>query len=105
MEEASQLADRVMIMDCGRIILGGAPQRLIREQMETYVLQVSGLAATPEIPAGVRHERQSDVDLFYADSEEPLRQIRDSLPRERVELRYTNLEDVFFKVTGRGLSE
>jgi lipooligosaccharide transport system ATP-binding protein len=105
MEEAQALADRVMIMDGGRVILGGAPSALIEEHMERFVLQASGQGGAPAAVDGIRHEQVGDADYFYSPEEEPLRRLSESLPLENVVLRYANLEDVFLKFTGRGLKE
>jgi lipooligosaccharide transport system ATP-binding protein len=105
MEEAQALADRVIIMDGGRIILCGGPAQLIDEHLERFVLQATGLEQRPVLPAGVRHEQVGDADYFYSSNEEPLRELSAALPPGAVVLRPANLEDVFFKFAGRGLSE
>jgi lipooligosaccharide transport system ATP-binding protein len=105
MEEAEQLADRVMIMDRGRVILSGPPKALIADHLERYVLQASGLSALPALNGDIRHEHSGDADYFYANSEEPLRRLYDELPTPYVVLRHANLEDVFLRFTGRGLHE
>jgi len=105
MEEAQQLSDRVLIMDRGRIILAGPPKDLIAQHLERYVLQVSGLAAPPPVPAGVRHERAGDTDYFYSHAEAPLQALYDALATPYALLRHANLEDVFLRFTGRGLHE
>lgn len=105
MEEAQQLSDRVMIMDRGKIILGGDPNELIEQHLERYVLQASGLAESPTVNGDVRHERAGDADYFYSRSEEPLQRLYESVPTKHVVLRHANLEDVFLKFTGRGLNE
>ncbi len=105
MEEAQQLADRVLIMDRGRIILDGAPNQLIQDHLERYVLEVAGLAERPQMDGNVRHERAGDVDYFYCGSELPLQELCGRLSGRHVLLRHSNLEDVCLKFTGRGLSE
>lgn len=105
MEEAQQLSDRVMIMDRGRIILGGAPAALISEHLERYVLQTSGLPAVPAFDGDVRHERAGDADYFYSRDESTLQALHERLASPYAVLRYANLEDVFLKFTGRGLHE
>jgi len=105
MEEAQALADRAIIMDRGRIILGGPPTQLVEEQMERFVLQAAELDHLPDLSDGVRHEQVGDADYFYSDREEPLRALAGELPPRGVVLRHSNLEDVFFKTTGRGLTE
>jgi len=105
MEEAQALAERVMIMDGGKVILTGEPSALIEEHMERFVLQTSGLNGAPEVEPGIRHEHVGDADYFYSHEEAPLRRLSNSLPIRDVVLRYANLEDVFLKFTGRGLKE
>ncbi len=105
MEEAQNLADRVMIMARGKLILCGEPAALIEGHLERYVLQTSGLSKTPPLDGEVRHEQVGDADYFYSNREEPLRRLSDSMPVRDVIFRYANLEDVFFKFTGRGLNE
>jgi lipooligosaccharide transport system ATP-binding protein len=104
MDEAQQLSDRIMIMDHGRVILSGRPQELIEQHLERYVLQASGLDSLPSLNADVRHERVSDTDYFYSNSEPPLQELYRRLAQNAV-LRHANLEDVFLKFTGRGLHE
>jgi lipooligosaccharide transport system ATP-binding protein len=105
MEEAQQLADRVLIMDRGRIILSGPPNDLIEEHLERYVLQASGLEATPALNGEIRHEKAGDADYFYSDTESRLQALHAQLGTKHAVLRHANLEDVFLKFTGRGLSE
>jgi len=49
--------------------------------------------------------RAGDADYFYSDDEGPLRELYEHLPTKNAVLRHANLEDVFLKFTGRGLSE
>jgi len=105
MEEAQQLAERVLIMDHGRIILDGAPNTLIQNHLERYVLEASGLCRPPTPLAGIRHERAGDVDYFYSHEEPPLQELHRRLGNGQALLRHANLEDVFLKFTGRGLHE
>jgi len=105
MEEAQQLSERVMIMDHGQIIRSGEPNTLITHHLERYVLQASGLAEIPALDGKVRHEHAGDADYFYSNAEEPLQALYDALPTRHVVLRHANLEDVFLKFTGRGLSQ
>jgi len=105
MEEAQQLADRVMIMDRGRIILRGPPNELIETHLERYVLQASGLPELPALDGDIRHEHAGDADYFYSHAEQPLQELYERLPTRYAILRHANLEDVFLKFTGRGLNE
>jgi lipooligosaccharide transport system ATP-binding protein len=105
MEEAQQLSDRVLIMDHGRIIVGGPPNELIEQHLERYVLQASGLDEVPPVNGDIRHERAGDADYFYSHREQPLQELHERLATRYAVLRHANLEDVFLKFTGRGLNE
>lgn len=105
MEEAQQLADRVLIMDQGQILLSGAPRDLIETHLERYVLQVSGINEVPPLEPAIRREHSGDADYYYSHDEAVLRQLYDHFNTPYAVLRHANLEDVFLKFTGRGLSE
>jgi lipooligosaccharide transport system ATP-binding protein len=47
MEEAERLCDRVMVMDHGKIMADAPPKQLIKDEIETHVLEVH--AATDEL--------------------------------------------------------
>jgi lipooligosaccharide transport system ATP-binding protein len=105
MEEAQQLADRVMIMDKGQILLSGSPSDLIKEHLERYVLQISGVDSIPALADDIRHEHAGDADYFYARDESSLQRLYDQFNTPYAVLRHANLEDVFLKFTGHGLNE
>jgi lipooligosaccharide transport system ATP-binding protein len=113
MEEAAQLCDRLVIMHEGRILVEGAPRALIARQTSPQVVEVfeppaaalpalEGLAARAE-----RVERLPDRWLLYTrEGDELLAAVRAVVPdRGAVWLRGGTLEDVFLRLTGRGLLE
>lgn len=110
MEEAERLCERIAIIDHGRIVAEGAPNALIREHIEPWVLELRGPAALAwgrEQGAAVarRSEEVGDTLLLYADAEGPL---LEALPAETAldyHGRRANLEDVFLKLTGRELRD
>jgi lipooligosaccharide transport system ATP-binding protein len=109
MEEAAQLCDRLVVMDEGSIIKEGVPGKLVGDEIGREVIEIR--IAKDEDDKLVRlfgtascgHERAGDTFYFYcADGREIMKKI--------VDLGYTNvlnrpatLEDVFLKLTGRGL--
>ncbi len=115
MDEAEQLADRLVIMDHGRIIAEGSPRELIERHVTREVLEVrfgSGRqpAATdallalglPEVDAveglaerAIVHTRDAQATLDALDR-------HDLRPRGHLTRRAT-LEDVFLRLTGRQL--
>ncbi|MBK9973773.1 MAG: ATP-binding cassette domain-containing protein [Planctomycetes bacterium] len=130
MDEAEQLCDRLVIMDKGKIVAQGAPKALIREHVSSHVVEVAvsaqsgrlqsnGRVETPGVSSdGVvasvseltsmakRHEQHHDRLLLYVDNgEEVVTRAAQLLPDAETLLRRSTLEDVFLKITGRGLIE
>ncbi len=108
MEEAEQLADRVGILDRGRLIAEGSPAALIRETLPAWTLEFgsgdSGEAAAV-LAARARVEEHGDRVYVFHDEEARLRRWLGELDLGAAQLRPTCLEDVFLHMTGRGLRE
>ncbi len=114
MDEAERLADRVVVMDHGRILEVDRPRPLIertvgREAVEIW--QRPGeddrafiAAAGPDLMLSDRH---GDTLVLYAAESGRIGQAlsREGLQPERMLVRPTNLEDVFLTLTGRDLRE
>jgi lipooligosaccharide transport system ATP-binding protein len=111
MDEAEQLCDRLVVMDQGKIVAEGSPRELIQRyaprevvelrfldgQKDDTALQIEGLAARSEVLA--------DRVLLYTDDADAT---QDGLHQrgihpEQVLVRRSTLEDVFLRLTGRGL--
>ena len=127
MDEAEQLCDTLVIMDKGKIVAQGAPKALIREHVSSHVVEVeltqritahrvSDGAATSdaEVSKAVaelqalarRHEQHHDRLLLYVDDGEAVvTRAAQLLPDAETLLRRSTLEDVFLRITGRGLEE
>jgi lipooligosaccharide transport system ATP-binding protein len=110
MEEAFQICDTILIMDKGKKVLEDSPRRLLRENIEAYVLEVPVTNGTPPIgesnlPSGVRVDHTPASLRFYAQELDPLKGFADKLSDHPYYLRQTTLEDVFLKATGRALNE
>jgi lipooligosaccharide transport system ATP-binding protein len=113
MEEAAQLCDRLVIMHEGRILVEGAPRELVAKESSPQVVEVFEPSdeAAQELSAldgaADRVDRLSDRWLFYtSQGEELLSKIRTVVSDPgAVWLRGATLEDVFLRLTGRGLRE
>ena len=112
MEEAFQLCDRLMIMHKGEKILEGKPERLIKENMENFVLEIfyseklsSILMKSEKYKKLLRFEKSNSRLLYYSDQMDKLEEISKDLKSTDYYLRQSNLEDLFLKVTGRSLNE
>ena len=109
MEEASQLCDRVVIMDGGRILLEGAPQALVDREVGRTVVEAwnygedfaSFLHGLPG-----RLEEVGDRIYFYPGEGDHIeRVLEERFPQQERLIRRATLEDVFLKLTGRALRD
>jgi lipooligosaccharide transport system ATP-binding protein len=110
MEEAFQICDEVLIMHKGRKIMSDTPQELLKQNVEQYVLEVTGsysanLFESPELSQDVRIEKAEEMTRLYSDDTERLRAFANKLHGAQYYLRQANLEDVFLRATGRGLDD
>jgi lipooligosaccharide transport system ATP-binding protein len=111
LEEAHQLCDRLLIMDRGVILDEGRPDDLVDRHTGPEVLEAGGGAALKEeiLPriAGLArdHLAMGDTLYLYPRDGQALLAVLQGLPHRfsRLVLRQATLEDVFFKLTGRGL--
>jgi lipooligosaccharide transport system ATP-binding protein len=113
MEEASHLCDRLVIMHQGHILVEGTPNALVEEHAGREVVELhlrgperekvlAQLAARP----GLMVEEVEDLLYVYARTADGRADIAELAPEsERVVYRHANLEDVFLRLTGRGLVE
>lgn len=108
MEEAASLCDTVLIMDHGRELVHDTPEALVLSHAGRAVLDL----ADPG-PEALRAVKGSGLDsedlgrrvLVYGGDFQELETLRLTLPEGRVTLRPATLEDVFLRLTGRGLRE
>lgn len=111
LEEASQLCDRLIIMDRGVILDEGQPDELVHRHTGPEVLEVGGgalhQAEILSLAGALAREYLTMGDTLYvypADGQALLASLQ-QLPHRfsRLSLRPATLEDVFLKLTGRGL--
>ncbi len=106
MDEAEQLADRLVIMDGGEIVASGTPSSLIAESTTAEVLELrlaDDQTLSHDLP--FRTEVLRNRVLIYADDgAAALRHIRDlGVEPNSSLIRRSTLEDVFLARTGRQL--
>ncbi|MGB9659155.1 MAG: ABC transporter ATP-binding protein [Nitrososphaerales archaeon] len=108
MEEASQLCDRLVIMDYGKILVEGRPEDLVKEQIGNSILEVE---ANPEVllclqKMELEFEVVGDTIHIFTDRPSDLMfTIMNQCRLNRTTVRSATLEDVFLKLTGRALRE
>jgi lipooligosaccharide transport system ATP-binding protein len=109
MEEATQLCDRVVVMDDGKILLEGAPLDLVEREVGRTVVEawnygeefVHFMRALPG-----RLEEVGDRLYFYPKEGDHIERIfEERFPQQERLIRRATLEDVFLKLTGRALRD
>jgi lipooligosaccharide transport system ATP-binding protein len=106
MEEAERLCDEVIIIDHGQLLAQGSPVDLIKQHCETDVVEIRGdaaLAITRDLPESFRCDRSGDSLYIYSSDTFRLLEWAESLQGLTSLHRKTGLEDVFLRLTGRGL--
>ena len=111
MEEAQQLCDRIVVMHQGKILREGVPARLVADEIGRVVIEVRVpkedderlVAELGSYTCG--HERVADTLFFYCrDGHDVMKKLVE-LDLANYLTRPASLEDVFLKLTGRGLIE
>ncbi|HEY7825144.1 MAG TPA: ABC transporter ATP-binding protein, partial [Acidimicrobiia bacterium] len=111
MDEAEQLCDRLVVMDQGKIAAEGSPRELIQRYAPREVVELR-FGEGPKEDAvekmdGIaqRSEILADRVLLYTDDAEATQHelSERGIDPEQVLVRRSTLEDVFLRLTGRGL--
>jgi lipooligosaccharide transport system ATP-binding protein len=121
MEEAFALCDTILIMDKGRGVMRGSPAELLEQNVEKFVLEITGsrsleTIADSDILQTVRVDRSQESLRLYSDDDQRLKRLAGQLSAlgetspmggqgVHYYLRQANLEDVFLRATGRALNE
>jgi lipooligosaccharide transport system ATP-binding protein len=110
MDEAQILCDRILVIDHGKIIEEGSPSDLIKKHVGSEVLEADydeTLLPTLKVafPKAQIEHLGDRVQVF---SDQPHGAFEDFIQDHKLQnvmIRSANLEDVFLKITGRGLRE
>lgn len=118
MDEAEQLADRLIVMDGGTIAAEGSPSELIAIHCSKEVLELrfADRTSTSHTPtdlqtvaaaAGLQTETLPDRTLVYADDGDAALEhlVSNNVRPTGTLVRRASLEDVFLRLTGRSLGE
>lgn len=109
MDEASRLCDRLVIMDHGHILVEGKPGALIKEHVGQDVIEVTtpsdDLRAFIQSKPIIHEDLGHRLIIYGEESDKLFHQISDVYCKEGCTLRMATLEDVFLRLTGRGLRE
>lgn len=107
MEEAYELCDEVAIMDRGRVIAQGSPDKLLSEHFQGLSIRLpkgQGASWTPASIPGCQVFDLTDAwELLTEDPDATMRALLDqAVPLQGIQVRNRNLEDLFLKLTGKG---
>ena len=109
MEEASQLADRVMVMNEGKILLEGEPAVLVQNEVGQEVVELWNVTdAAREFIEQQDWPMESVEDRLYICDRaggEVAHAIESRFPEQDRQIRHATLEDVFLRRTGRALKD
>jgi len=109
LEEADELADRIAVLDRGRIVAEGTPEELKRRIPGAHiVLRFTDVASLDAAARSLREGSRDDTDLVLrVPNDGGVRSLRDVLARlgdgiavEDLSIHTPDLDDVFFALTG-----
>lgn len=120
MDEAERLCDDLVIIDKGKIIAQGSPLELINQYFQEKAVEFINPGFTEEeqerlnsLETAVRVNYEEETDNFIIYTKEVPMLINQLMnfgqeigkPIEDIRVRHASLEDVFLKLTGRGIRE
>jgi ABC-2 type transport system ATP-binding protein len=114
LEEADQLADRVAVLDRGRVVAEGTPAQLKQRIPGAHIrLRFADVASLDEAARKLREGTRDDEELVLRlPNDGGIRSLRDVLTRlgddiavEDLSIHTPDLDDVFFAVTGNQSEE
>lgn len=109
MEEAERLCDELVVMDQGRILDQGSPKDLIHRHVESDVIELRGEVSEALFMTlrsmSAHAERQGTAVYIYTHAPMPILEFLADAPELTIIHRRAGMEDVFLRLTGRGLRE
>lgn len=109
MEEAERLCDELVVMDQGRILDQGSPTDLIHRHVESDVIELRGEVSEALFMTlrsmSAHAERQGTAVYIYTHAPMPILEFLADAPELTIIHRRAGMEDVFLRLTGRGLRE
>lgn len=106
MDEAQVLCDEIAIMDAGRIVTQGEPDRLLRDRYRGLIIELP-LADTSARLRDIEHRTFENLGIVEILSEDVTASLESLSSRgitlDRIKIRQANLEDLFLDLTGHTL--
>jgi ABC-2 type transport system ATP-binding protein len=106
MDEAYELCDEIAIMDRGKFIARGTPERLLQDHFGDVILQfpkedVRDRLQGSSLPHAVRDD---EIEIQTHDVDAAVKVLlQQGVPLSRMKMRSWNLEDLFIALTGKDL--
>lgn len=108
MHEAEVLCDRLVIMNQGKVVAEGSPQKMIAQHTPGYVgiFQATDKLAVEKVAKSYNYHFHEDASQIYIRAPElnDLTQLHSQHQITPSQIRPANLEDVFLKLTGQELA-
>jgi len=108
LDEAARLCDRLVIMDNGKMLVEGSPAELVKTYVGSEIVEVEKTDEARECVGrlGIAYEITGDtIQVATESARELARTIFEEYQPKKILTRPATLEDVFLKLTGRGLRE
>ena len=102
MDEAQRLCDTIAIVDRGKIIAHGSPQKLLNQYFAGVIVRIP-LAEGTELPIEARYHR-GHADIQTRSVQSVIEELtKATIPLDGLSIHVPNLDDLFLKLTGSSL--
>lgn len=100
MDEAEKLAQRLIVMARGKIVIKGALGQIVQEKVKTFALEVrqTGSLALQKVGSDIIAQKRGLSHLYFAETPEQLTPLMNYYGVRQMLLRPSNLEDVFLQL-------
>lgn len=100
MDEAEKLAQRLILMSHGTIVIEGVPAQIIDEKVKTFALEVRDASSfeLQKVGENIIAQKRGSVHLYFAQTPEELTIFMNYYGTRQMLLRPSNLEDVFLQI-------
>lgn len=109
MEEASQLTDRVIVLDEGKILLEGEPEKLVQKEIGREVVELWNMPSEVlkffQVQNWPTEQIEGRLYIYDRIGGEVAGAIISRFPEQDRQIRQATLEDVFLRRTGRVLRD
>ncbi len=107
MDEAEKLAQRLILMSYGKIVIEGEPRQIIEEKVKTFALEVRevGSLELQKVGESIIAQKRGLSHLYFAQTPDELTPLMNYYGIRKMLLRPSNLEDVFLQLVENKVSD